>query len=336
MTGPSDPSSGEEARFPVFVVGSPRSGTTLLYSILLSSGAFPLYEAESRIVECGPHYRTLRSAGNFRRFETDYRNSRQFARSGLKADPFFAEARARCKNYVDFLQFFMESMATAQGKIRWAEKTPNHILYMEKLADTFPDARFVHVVRDGRDVALSLRSVDMTRQFSKDPLIELVWGAKIWELLATRGARSGRALGSRYLELRYEEVVSNLDTTMDRLGDFCAIELDRSRIESTRVGALAQANTGFTDDDMRGVSQKAKERWKDRLTDREIDALEWSIGKALGRFGYRVSDPPRPAPNPRVRLHARLAPAALLTKRYLNRYTSVGRFGVVPLELGRT
>lgn len=324
------------ADYPVFVVGSPRSGTTLVYSLLLSSGEFPIYEAESRILECGVRYGRLSTARNFRRFERDYRRSRQFARSGLDPDDFFPRAMDRCDTYMDLLCFFMESMTATQGKRRWAEKTPNHILYVAALARAFPDAKFVHIVRDGRDVALSQRSVDMTDQFHDDPLIQLVWGAKIWELLTTHGARSGRALGDRYLELRYEQVVTRLDETLDRLSTFAEIDLDRTRIAQTKVGALAQANTAFPDDAMEGVSQKAKERWKERLGEEEQRALEWAIGKSLRRFGYSLSDPPLSAPGSRVRFHTRLAPAALLAKRYLNRYTPIGRFGLVPLELDQT
>jgi hypothetical protein len=324
------------ADFPVFVVGSPRSGTTLVYSILLSSGEFPIYEAESRILECGSRYGRLSNSRNFRRFEQHYRRSRQFVRSGLNPDEFFPRAMEQCDSFLDFLRLFMESMAAAQDKTRWTEKTPNHVLHMEALARAFPTAKFVHMVRDGRDVALSQRSADMTHQFHADPLIQLVWGAKVWDLLATQGARSGRALGDRYLELRYEQVVTRLDETIDRLSAFTEIDLDKTRIAQTKVGALARANTAFTDEEMEGVSQNAKERWKERLDPEEQRALEWTIGGSLRRFGYSLSDPPLPAPGARVRMHARLAPAALLAKRYLNRYTPIGRLGVVPLELDLT
>ncbi len=329
-------SRAREAQFPVFVVAPPRSGTTLVYSILLSSGAFPIYEAESRIVECRPRYGRLTNRRNFRSFVHDYRRSRQFTRSGLDPDRFLVEAMERCNSYVDFLQFFMESMAAAQGKLRWAEKTPNHVLNMGELARAFPDARFIHVIRDGRDVALSQRSVGHTVQFHKDPLIQLVWAAKIWELLASTGRRSGRALGERYLELRYEDVVSRLDETIERLRDFAEIDLDRARISETKVGALAQANTAFTEDGMKGVSEKARERWREGLSERERQVVEWSIGKSLRRFGYEVSGDPAPSIGPTVRLHSGLAPAALLTKRFLNRYTPVGRFSLKPLEIGLT
>lgn len=321
---------------PIFVVGAPRSGTTLLYSILLSSGELPLYRAESRILECSTRYGPLRRDGNFRRFLRDYERSRQFARSGLDSRDLTDAPPESRASYAAFLRYFMDQVALREGKRRWAEKTPNHVFHMEELAEEFPDARFVHVVRDGRDVALSQRRLDMDRSPSRDPVVRLLWAGKIWERIARAGRRSGSRLGERYLEIRYEDVIRDLDASLDRLNRFTSLGLSRAAVESSEVAALGQANTAFGGR-MEGVSAGALQRWKSRLSEEEAAVLHWAIGRTLRDFGYETESPGSPGRGPegwKRRLHARLSTTAIGGKRLLNRYTPLGRVSRKPLELG--
>ena len=62
---------------------------------------------------------------------------------------------AECRNGGDFLRIVMEEMCRKQGVERWAETTPDHLLYISWIKETIPDALVIHVIRDGRDVALS-------------------------------------------------------------------------------------------------------------------------------------------------------------------------------------
>jgi hypothetical protein len=319
---------------PVFVVGAPRSGTTLVYSILLASGEFPVYEAESRILECSTRYRSLRSRRNFERFAGDYRRARQFARSRLDPEVFFPLARSRAKDYAEFLRVFMGEIAALQGKDRWAEKTPNHVLYMTTLARAFPGSSFLHIVRDGRDVALSQRSVGMTGRYSRDPVSQLLWGAKIWEMLAREGRASGSKLGDRYLELKYEDVVTDVDGTLAALNRFLGLSIDRQAVTASRIGALGKANTPSAVPEA-GISTSGVQRWSQQLERREVALLDWAIGDCLESFGYRLSETSGGYSATRLnRLLDRLIPPALVTKRFLNRHTPLGRFARPPLEIG--
>lgn len=323
------------ADFPVFVVGAPRSGTTLLYSILLSSGAFPIYEAESRIMECESKYGDLRNRRNFERLLDDYLEARQFHRSGLDPESFRRDALSRCSSYPDFLRFFMESMAASQEKIRWVEKTPNHVFHMRELAESFPSARFVHVIRDGRSVALSARAAGHVERFDRDAVGQLVWAGRIWEMMVLHGRRRGEELPGRYLEVRYEEIVRDLDGVLERLRRFVEVPLTRSGVESSRVGSLGSANTSF-EQDMTGISGRSMDRWKQRLDGREIEILHWMLGDALRELGYEVQDeePETATVSLGGMLRSKLSYWALRTRKLLNRRTPVGRLGRKPLEIG--
>jgi hypothetical protein len=194
---------------PIFVFGAARSGTTLTYSLLLSSGCFPIYEAESRILECASRYGSLRSARNRAAFLGDFLQSRQFARSSLSEQTVTELAIRRSGSYVDFLDGFMGELCGAQGKQRWVEKSPNNMQFVDELKSYYPEAKFVHVVRDGRSVAVSQRKHGGAK-YSRNPRRQLIWSANVWAQQVTAGRRAGALGRDRYLEVRYEDIVTDL------------------------------------------------------------------------------------------------------------------------------
>lgn len=325
----------EPFRKPVFVVGAPRSGTTLAYSVLLASGAFPLYEAESRIVECQVRYGSLSRQDNFEQFLSDFRQSRQFVRSGIEWDAFARGAEAHRGSYIEMLSYLMQSICGLQGKTRWMEKTPNHVLYMDALAAAFPDALFVHAIRDGRDVALSQRKLGMASNYSDDPLIQLVWAGKIWAELVRAGRASGRRLGARYLELHYRDVVGDLEGQLERLNRFGKLEITPEKVEATTVSALGRSNTAFADP-MKGISNKGLERWRETLSPEELATLEWAIGERLEELGYEREADPSVGVSLRARLHGLVAVPAMRAKRFLNKHTFLRHYASKPLDIGET
>lgn len=320
---------------PVFVVGAPRSGTTLAYSVLLASGEFPLYEAESRIVECQMRYGALSSSRNFEHFLADFRQSRQFVRSGLDWEDFVRGAREQRGSYIELLSFLMQSICALQGKQRWMEKTPNHVLYMDALAAAFPDALFVHAIRDGRDVALSQRKLGMASTYSKDPLIQLVWAGKIWAELVRAGRASGQRLGARYLELHYRDVVNDLEGTLERLNRFCGLEITPEKVARTTVSALGRSNTAFAEP-MQGISNKGLNRWREALSAEELATLEWAVGGRLEELGYGLEADPGVSVSLAARLHGLVAVPAMRCKRFLNKHTFLRHYANKPLDIGET
>lgn len=275
---------------PIFVVGTSRSGTTLLYNILLSSGEFPLYEAETKLLdECAIKYGNLKRERNYHRFMKDWGISKQFTRSGMEIGQFQEEARGYCNSYVEFLTFFMNSMAKKQGKKRWAEKTPSHIRHMRELSKAFNNARFIHIIRDGRDVALSRRKLGWIGIRSSDPLKRLLFSAIDWEITVRNGRRTGNKLGHNYLEIRYEDLISNIEGVLTKINQFADVKIDRQKIKDISMGSLKKANTAFGEK-MDGISGKAMERWRKDLTEEELTCLNIAIGKSLRELGYNVPE----------------------------------------------
>src|SRR5439155_5974632 len=103
--------------------------------------------------------------------------------------------------------------ARSQGKTRYGDKTPWFVLYLPLLSRMFPEARFLHLIRDGRDVALAIRDVDWGP--SDPPLIADFWARRV---RAGRKA-GGRLEPGRYDELRYEDLLADPE---GRTRDLCA------------------------------------------------------------------------------------------------------------------
>jgi glycosyltransferase involved in cell wall biosynthesis/LPS sulfotransferase NodH len=285
---------------PVFVLGCPRSGTTLLYHMLLSAGNFVVYRAESQVFNLlEPRFGDLRIALNRRRLLEAWENSSLFTKTGLDAKQVEQDVMAHCENAGDFLRIVMESMAKQQGVERWAETTPDHLLALPRIKQTIPNALVIHIIRDGRDVALSLEKQQWIRPFPWDHGKELQTAAIYWEWIVNQGRTLGRALGGDYKEVRYEELVANPQSTLTEVGEFIGQELDYDRIQRVGIGSVSRPNTSFGEKKDAGFHPVA--RWKESLSTQQLGEIEGLIGGTLDALGYPREATPR-SENPPVRL----------------------------------
>ena len=148
--------NADRSQAPVFVLGCGRSGTTLLYHMILSAGDFAVYRTESNVINLlEPRFGNLSVRRNREKLMDAWINSKLFWVSGLNADEIRNKVLQECRNGGDFLRIIMGEMARQQGVRRWADCTPEHLLCMPRIKETIPDALIIHIIRDGRDVALS-------------------------------------------------------------------------------------------------------------------------------------------------------------------------------------
>ena len=173
---------------PIFIVGCQRSGTTMLRLML---------DSHSQI-SCGPETRFLEDLERI--VGADWKRLSQF---GYSQEEWLRRIRS-------FLEGIQSDYARSRGKTRWADKSPRYALHIPFLMQVFPDAQIVHVIRDGRDVAVSHR-----KRFGYWSSVKssVKWPRYI---SAARGA--GSALGEdSYHELRYDRLVADTETTLRQL-----------------------------------------------------------------------------------------------------------------------
>jgi sulfotransferase family protein len=160
--------------------------------------------------------------------------------------------------------------ADAAGR-PWGWKEPRSLYLLGLLDEQLPGLRFLHVVRDGRDMALSSNQVQLRKH--GDAVLgpargepEAERSIALWREVNLRAAARGARLGERYLRVRFEDLAAEPAATTARILDFLGLDADAERIAADEVGAP----------DTLG-------RWRGR----EVEGLEALAGDALERFGYQ-------------------------------------------------
>ena len=317
----------ERGRRPVFVIGCPRSGTNFLYDTLLSSGGFAIYRGRMPIYQTLiPRFGKPDRVQNRKKIMDAWLGSKGFRRSGLDGGELTAQVLANCRTGGDFLSIVMSKIAEKQRVPRWAPYSPNMVLWLAATKKDIPDALFVHIIRDGRDIALSLRKLGEFNPlpWSRQPRA-LEETALYWEWMVLKGRRYGREIPDDYVEIRYEDLVTDPCQTLRGLGEFLDHDLDYDRIQSTALGTLSRPNTSFRAD-ATDVGFSPVQRWKQKLSQNEVASLEWQVGNTLETFGYsRAISEHGWKPSARDKWLRRIYPSFLESKLWMKMNTPLGR-----------
>lgn len=321
---------------PVFIVGCPRSGTTLLYHMLLSAGGFAVYRGETRVFDMlVPRFRNLSTRKARERLLNAWIPSPSFRISGLDAAAFRERIMDGCRDGGEFLRIMMESIARQQGMERWAECTPAHVLCLPEIKRQLPDARVVHIIRDGRDVALSLARLGWIRPARWHREHRVLVAGLYWEWTVRKGRKDGRRIAEDYMEVRYEELVRHPAQTLERLGRFVDHDLDYDRVSRVAIGSVSRPNTAFAGEGD-GQPFDPVGRWKKCIAEPRLAQLEAVVGDYLEELGYPRRPGAEPARSERARL--RLIRATYMAyyswKHWLKRRTPLGRWLVDLSPLG--
>jgi hypothetical protein len=324
----SPPGSMDRKHSPVFVMGCHRSGTNLLYDMLLSSGGFAVYRGLLPVYEVLiPRFGSMASRSNRENLLENWLRSKGFRRTGLDADPLSARILTECRNGGDFIRIVMGSVAQNQQAQRWAVYDPDNVMHIERLKRDIPDALFVHIIRDGRDIALSLKKMGgfTPLPWDRSQTNSLVATALYWEWMVRQGRAHGQKFPVDYIEVRYEDLITNPHETLGKLGDFIGHNLDYDRIQRAGLGRLSETNSSFREE---GVAETTNPlgRWRERLAPADVAAIEATVGDCLEENGYELS---LLAPERRRTLRQSwmrgIYPAYLASKGWLKLHTPAGR-----------
>lgn len=275
----------------VFIVGCPRSGTSFLYHLLLSAGGFARFHTQMNVFDVlEPIFGDLSSPENKKRMMHEWLLSKAFVVSGLDAQELETQVMADCRNGSDFMRIVMDGVARKQGVDRWVDSTPTNIPHMLRIARDFPEAQFIHIIRDARDVALSLDKRRWSRPLPWDKNHSLLAAGLYWEWIVRQGREHGTALGHRYMEIRYEDLVEQPEPALKQIGEFLQHDLDYTHIRETSVGSVKKPLTSFKEDLKDGHFSPVG-RWRSKFLAEELTRFEQLIGRYLQELGFPLSDP---------------------------------------------
>jgi Sulfotransferase family len=309
-------------------MGCHRSGTNLLYDMLLSSGGFAIYRGILPIYKILiPRFGSMSNRSHREKILETFLRSKGFRRTGLDAEPLSARILNECRNGGDFIRVIMDSVARSQQAPRWAVYDADSVLRVERIKRDLPNALFVHIIRDGRDIALSLKKMGgfTPLPWDRSQTESLVATSLYWEWMVRKGRADGRKFPADYIEIRYEDLTTNPRETLGTLGGFIDHDLDYDRIQRAGLGRLSETNSSFREE---GTREKLNPlgRWKERLAHADVAAIEATVGECLEENGYELSLPA----NERRRglRHSwmrAMYPAFLDSKLWLKWHTPVGR-----------
>ena len=284
---------------PVVVLGVSRSGTTLLKAMLDSHSQLAI-PSESYFIPQLWHRHGAQPSREA--FVDDLRRLAKIREWGV--DP--EDVRRRLPERPSFseaVQTIYRIYAEARGKPRFGDKTPLYMQHLDVLARAFPRARYVHIVRDGRDAALSLLA--MTRRPRFNPARPRGVGdfACAWE----REVRSARRFGRDhpYLELRYEDLVAEPEARLREVCAFLELDYEPGMLEYHRREdpALHADHPRLAQPPVRDARS-----WRREMSPRDGELFEAIAGDLLAELGYERA---HPRPGRRARAAAeRLAYAA--------------------------
>ncbi len=258
---------------PIIIGGAARSGTTLLRAML---------DCHPSIC-CGPELKILSRVADMYRFMT------------TAAPTVLAAYKLSNAEFAAQLRQLVESMVTplrlSTGKLRWGEKTPVNILHFAELAEVFPDGRFIHVVRDGRDVTCSLVTMDWNRPGGTEKL-EFVQNmsnaAAYWNQAVRSGLHAATLpkLAGRILLVRYEQLVNNAEATLREVLNFVGEAWDPAVLDYHQKNREDEPIEASTPQIARPVYRSSIGRWKMDMSPADKAAFKAQAGELLAELGY--------------------------------------------------
>lgn len=274
--------------FPFFL-GCGRSGTTLLKAMFDSHPKMSVPPESNFISSMGSQRGAYENEQGLRvdRFVDDLfgKHGWGLRKWGLSSDDVRAElSRSNPRNFADGVRCTYMIYAEKNGKPRYGDKTTHYISLVAQLAHLLPEACFVHLIRDGRDVALAL--------------LESPWGfetvpqaAVYWTGCVESGRRAGRWLGDqRYCEVRYEDLIARPEKTLQLLCDFVQLEFDDAMLQYFRRAGEVVTQCEAPEHHQRLFLPPTKglRDWRTQMSAADAATFEIIAGDLLAGLGYEL------------------------------------------------
>jgi Sulfotransferase family len=177
--------------------------------------------------------------------------------------------------------------AEERGKVRWGDKTPMYMQNLRLLERLFPDALFVHLIRDGRNAALSFLELPsgLVTETWMHPSAPVDFACQ-WRNEVAAARRLGRRVGPRYLEVRYEEMVEDIEAGLQRICDFAGLDFEPAMMEyAGKVDVSAKPHQQrLLQPPTSGVRD-----WRTQMQPEDVAAFETVAGDLLTELGYEAS-----------------------------------------------
>lgn len=287
---------------PVILLGQSSSGTSIC-SALLRNHLRIAFGTESqffvRYIKLAPRYGDLHNDANLRALVDDLCRERWFERLrkfDYQVDPQRILSRVKNRTLRGVIDAAYADYAAHQGMVRWGDKTPEYMHHLDEIRGLLPDAQYIHLVRDGRDVTLS----HFGRHWGPKNIVS---GALEWrEQVGWVRDLARRLPPEQFHEIRYEDLLSRPVDALAGLVKFLQVEDP----DGTLVEQLSQR----VEKDVRSDNF---DKWRKKMTPAQVRRFDAIAGATLAKYGYDTTNSQDGA----VRLPTRCAAA---THSWLNKW----------------
>ena len=268
---------------PIFIVGCERSGTTLLASLLNRHPEIVSTPETHFFSEILPYYfrrNNLQSVLSHPRIQDCFRAG------GFTEAEFYDIFSKTPRREIDVLNVIGSLFLQKEGKTRLCEKTPSHIFHVDQILEFYPDAKIVHIVRDGRDVVCSLMEVPWT-------IKNILENCHRWMRVVKESRRLQQEWGRDvFYQVKFEPLLREPEATLNALMDF--LEVSTIDVRSILVPG-AETSSVYLDWERDWKSNVHHSldtgkigRWKHCFSDVDKDILNIALKRPLLRWGYTV------------------------------------------------
>jgi Sulfotransferase family len=292
---------------PIFLVGCPRSGTTLLSAMLHAHPRIAI-PPETRFLL--PAYEDRSSFGDLRDranrvalAERITGRGSRFKDLGLDRGEVIEAIADGPPTLGSAMGIVWREFAESRGKARWGEKRPGYWRYMDVVNRLFPTAQVIHLVRDPRACVASLQKVTW---LDRKPEVDCA----VWVLADQEIRRFGRRVGpDSYYALRYEDLLADRKTALTGICTFLGEAFDEAMLDHVvAAGDIVPDRKTWHDRTKADVDPSRIEAWRDELAPADVGLIERVARHGMRIWGYAASEAGRrPSPASLARVYAELA-----------------------------
>lgn len=271
---------------PIFLVGCPRSGTTLLQQMLDAHPTVAI-APETHFMRLfwlrRDHYGDLTEEANYYRLIENITALPEFSEMGLSNSDFSEAAWTIERTYPAIFRLLLEQFAEKRGAQVVGEKTPNHVLHIPTLQQFFPTARFIHLVRDPRAVVNSWQSVPWSTG-------SITGNAEMWRYYVSSGRRSASHLHIPVYTLSYEQLVLAPEENLRSLCHFLDLEFTPAMLAYHQKAEhlVNVTREPWKANSVTPLNHTALNRWQRELSQSMVAEIEAVVWFEMKRFQYKA------------------------------------------------
>lgn len=271
---------------PFFIVACGRSGSSLLSRML---NAHPRLAVPNETHLFDNYYRLLSNYGdlgvarNRERLVDDILSTARMREWSPKVDREQVLSSIKVPSFSGIADAILRSWSEMQNKSRWGEKTPQHLSYWREILACFPDAKFIHIVRDGRDVALSW----IRAPFGPKTVYT---AAKRWvQDLAQADDLKASVPEQTFLEIRYEDLLQNPEQVLAEICRYLDEEVTGEIFDFYRNPVPYKTDEINLSNLRKPLMSDNKYKWRTEMTVKDLGVFEVIAGDRLSQYGYELA-----------------------------------------------